>query len=162
MRKMKRYDWLCQLVNQEGYTIGAEIGAATGNTTRRLLTRCKTLDKLYVADIWKALPGSGQWEMDNMEEIFRDRFMGEPRLTILKGLSWEMADQVDDDSLDFIFIDADHSYECVKKDIHAWYPKLRKGGTICGHDINLDGVRQAVKEFFPRYINTKIDNVWMA
>lgn len=56
-----------------------------------------------------------------------------------------------DDSLDFIFIDADHTYEGVMRDLKAWYPKLKFGGHIAGHDyFNDEGVRQAVKDFFER------------
>lgn len=50
---------------------------------------------------------------------------------------------------DAVFIDADHSYENVKRDIHAWQPKMKRGGGIlCGHDYDEPGVKQAVNEFF--------------
>lgn len=50
-------------------------------------------------------------------------------------------------SLDFVFIDASHEYDDVKKDIVAWYPKVKKGGYLCGHDYTtFDGVRKAVDE----------------
>ena len=50
-------------------------------------------------------------------------------------------------SLDFVFIDASHEYDDVKKDILAWYPKIKKGGIIAGHDFTtFEGVRQAVDE----------------
>lgn len=57
-----------------------------------------------------------------------------------------MAKHVDDQSLDFVFIDADHGYESVKKDIQAWTPKLTGTGILSGHDINLEGVIQATSE----------------
>ena len=48
-------------------------------------------------------------------------------------------------SLDFVFIDADHSQASVQADIHAWRPKLRPGGILAGHDWNTYGsVQQAV------------------
>jgi predicted O-methyltransferase YrrM len=58
-----------------------------------------------------------------------------------------------DDSLDFAFIDADHSYAAVSRDIDAWLPKVRKGGIIAGHDYcNWPGfgVIEAVTERFDR------------
>ena len=55
----------------------------------------------------------------------------------------------DDNSLDFIFIDASHQYEDVKNDIISWYPKLKRGGIIAGHDYSwCDDVKKAVNEFF--------------
>lgn len=55
----------------------------------------------------------------------------------------------DDRSLDFVFIDAGHSYENVKEDITSWFPKIKIGGFIAGHDYNpkWPSVVRAVDEF---------------
>lgn len=55
----------------------------------------------------------------------------------------------DDNSLDFVFIDASHDYENVKKDIIAWYPKVKSNGLFAGHDYDpsWEGVVRAVDEF---------------
>lgn len=77
-------------------------------------------------------------------------------------VSWESSRHYADKSLDFVFIDADHSYESVKKDILAFLPKVKSGGVICGHDfyavdpdkhntITDDGVMRAVVECFDRF-----------
>ena len=64
---------------------------------------------------------------------------------------------VDDGTLDFVFIDADHSYEGAKQDIAAWYPKVKKGGWIGGHDYGRAnknrpwGVKRAVDKFVKEY-----------
>ena len=50
-----------------------------------------------------------------------------------------------DDSLDMVFLDAGHDYASVTEDILAWLPKVKKGGILCGHDWQLEGVRQAVE-----------------
>lgn len=52
-----------------------------------------------------------------------------------------------DQSLDFVFLDASHDYESVKEDIFAWYPKVKVGGKIGGHDYNWDPVSAAVHDF---------------
>ena len=49
---------------------------------------------------------------------------------------------------DMIYIDAAHDYESVKKDILAWYPKLKKNGIMVGDDFSSPGVKQAVDEIF--------------
>ena len=51
-------------------------------------------------------------------------------------------------SLDFIFIDASHDEESVKKDLTYWYPRLKEDGMIAGDDINNKEVANAVKWFF--------------
>ena len=55
-----------------------------------------------------------------------------------------------DESLDFVFIDASHQYEDVINHLRTWYPKVKKGGYIGGHDFIIvhPGVVRAVKEFF--------------
>lgn len=65
----------------------------------------------------------------------------------LIGKSWEIANLFKNNTIHFCFIDAGHSYEAVKKDILAWYPKIKENGLFCGHDwYSGEGVRQAVTE----------------
>ena len=103
-----------------------------------------------------------RWEyIDSQEEIpetmfenLYDTFLNniEPVkhiITPVRELSWDGAKHYEDESLDFIFIDAAHDYESVKKDIIAWFPKLKKGGIISGHDYGwCPSVREAVDELF--------------
>jgi predicted O-methyltransferase YrrM len=65
--------------------------------------------------------------------------------------SLEAAAQFEDNSIDFVFIDAAHEYEFVKEDIAAWYPKVKPGGLFAGHDYNWTGVHKAVSEFSQQY-----------
>jgi len=53
-----------------------------------------------------------------------------------------------DNSIDFIYIDASHDYENVKNDLIHWYPKVKIGGVIAGHDYYREEVKRAVDEFF--------------
>lgn len=67
-------------------------------------------------------------------------------------------------SLDFVFIDADHSYEAVRADIAAWLPKVKAGAWIGGHDYQEgeSGLRRAVDEAFP-VIETRPESlIWLA
>lgn len=69
---------------------------------------------------------------------------------IIKSDSSEAAKLFEDESIDFLFIDANHTYEGVKLDLESWYPKVKKGGIISGHDYihHWEGLVKAVNEFF--------------
>ena len=66
----------------------------------------------------------------------------------IRGSSHDVCSQFEDCSVDFLFIDGNHTYEFVRKDLELWFPKIRAGGVIAGHDYSWDGVRRAVDEFF--------------
>ena len=68
--------------------------------------------------------------------------------------------KIEDNSLDFIFIDADHSYEQTKNDILTWSPKVKDGGMILGHDLNWHGVQIAVNELLPNFKHSGVETCW--
>lgn len=68
-------------------------------------------------------------------------------VNIIKNDSISASEQYDDNSLDYVFIDACHKYSHVKADLNAWYPKVKPNGFIAGHDIDRPGVEAAVTEF---------------
>ena len=81
-----------------------------------------------------------------------------------KGRSSDVCKNFEDEYFDFIYIDADHSFDAVLNDLKNWYPKVKKGGVISGHDwdcnpllseFHLFGVERAVREF----LNNKISKV---
>lgn len=99
--------------------------------------------------------GFSQVKQDQLESQVRNKFAkyGE-RGRIIRGYFFEVCSQFPDGYFDYIYIDADHSYEAVKRDLEDWYPKVRTGGILAGHDyIAKDskhvkyGVIEAVDEF---------------
>jgi predicted O-methyltransferase YrrM len=60
--------------------------------------------------------------------------------------SVEASKLYEDNSLDFIFLDAAHDYENVYKDLIHWYPKIKSGGVFAGHDYHHDPVNKAVHD----------------
>jgi predicted O-methyltransferase YrrM len=58
------------------------------------------------------------------------------------------ANSIEDESLDFIFIDGDHSYEGFTKDLSSYFPKVKKGGIVSGDDITLTTISKGLNDFF--------------
>lgn len=158
--------------------VGAEIGVNRGALSSRLLVRPDM--RLTMVDSWgEYLPSygpSGDWfatvdqtERDNDKEAARILTQwAEERRTIIQGDSADSASQIEDGSLDFAFIDADHSYEGCKRDIDAWASKVKAGGLLCGHDYYAPefpnwGVARAVNEWAKERgykVETDRDDTW--
>lgn len=84
------------------------------------------------------------------------------RCNFVQADSLKASRMFDDESVDFVFIDADHSYEAVKADIAVWFPKVKKGGFIGGHDYNHNEVWKAVNEFFAeKFAIDQSKNSWL-
>ena len=64
-------------------------------------------------------------------------------------------------SLEFVFIDGAHDFEAVYNDIDAWYPKVKNGGFIGGHDYDNKNVREAVNKYFFNLEASKSYNSWL-
>ena len=103
---------------------------------------CQDVQKLFgVEDTQNAMDRLFKAVSTNLQ-----KFQGRARL--IREKSWLVADQFEDGSCDLVYIDGDHTYEGVVKDLATWYPKVKKGGIICGDDIGWAGVKKAVDEFF--------------
>jgi predicted O-methyltransferase YrrM len=85
--------------------------------------------------------------MDNMKDFMHV-------VNPLKMASVDAARCFDDESLDFVFIDASHEEQDVKDDIDAWLPKVKKGGVLAGDDWGFEGVVKAVQS---KFLNTQYD-----
>jgi hypothetical protein len=97
-----------------------------------------------MVDLWPNIGVSQQLQKAKEVTAF-----AQDRRRIMHMPSTLAAEMLQDESFDFVFLDADHSYKAVKEDIEAWGPKVRPGGWLCGHDYGKPalGVTQAVSEF---------------
>ncbi|NTW91009.1 MAG: class I SAM-dependent methyltransferase, partial [Erysipelotrichaceae bacterium] len=100
--------------------LGVEVGVQNGYFSIEILRNWK--GELKCVDRW----------IEPDQEKNAELNLGRERM--IKGDSVKSAELFKDESLDFVFIDAGHRYEEVKADIEAWYPKVRKGGIVSGHD----------------------------
>lgn len=165
---------LCNLVMQNGWTIGAELGVLRGETLLHLVSRCPHLTMVGV-DTWTVAEGADSaWEDGGRSYTGHDlegyhgrlqRLLGpfSSRTALLRMPTQQAELEFDDGHFDFVFIDADHRYEAVKADIEAWWPKIRVGGMLLGHDWGdraFPGVERAVRERFGEPDIIGADKVW--
>jgi predicted O-methyltransferase YrrM len=131
-----------------------EGGAWLGKSSAYLCDLAKDRINVYIVDTWK---GSKE-EIEtahklatetDIYQIFLEN-MGDRKFTPIRKESIEASKDFEDESCDVVFIDMDHSYEAVKQDLIHWFPKVKKGGYIAGHDIDWPGVSKAINEFFPK------------
>ena len=163
-------DFYSKIANKK-YSVLVEVGVWKGHSISFLAKKIKQLGydaKIYAVDLFedtidedwnKNLKG----EISVISQIYNkvlDNIQVREMITDLKGVSWEMANKFDDNSVDFVFIDAGHDYDSVVKDINAWLPKIKKGGIISGHDyFNPCGVKQAVDELITD-LKISEDKIW--
>jgi hypothetical protein len=79
--------------------------------------------------------------LDKQYETFRDEMKDKPFVKICRGYTYDVVKQFSDEFFDLVYIDADHTYNGVRRDINDWYPKVKKGGFLLGHDYRGMSVR---------------------
>ncbi len=147
---MKRFNWLDKQIKKRKISIMCQVGTGKGRTSGYILNHNPQLilhEVAYCPD-----DGSGQSSFFEHRRVWKRRvspFLDRIKVHELK--SEEAHRNIEDHFFDCVFIDADPSYEMCLLDIQNWYPKVKKGGLICGHDFDhprFPGVRKAVEEFF--------------
>lgn len=115
---------------------------------------------LDVADRWHAVP---QGKMDEYKTEVINRFAGNDKVKIIEKYSIAAASDFEDNSIDWLYLDANHSYDFVRADLNAWWPKIKPSGFLCGNayadntfqvDILDFGVVPAVDNFLEQNFDT--------
>ena len=117
-------------------SICAEIGVNRGNFSKSILKIVKP-KKLYLIDPWKST--NNQDLMNKNYKITMKRLEDEVKagqVIIKKGSSLDVLNEFEDGFFDWIYVDGDHRYEFVKKDLKLSYSKVKKNGLITGDDYN--------------------------
>lgn len=116
---------------------GVEIGVFKGQFSKHILDNWS--GTLYMIDPWRELEdyidSSNHKNHPNAYLEAMQSIKGyEDRAFMIRALSNQAVDLFEDESLDFIYIDGNHTYDSVKEDMELWFPKLKKGGLFAGHD----------------------------
>jgi predicted O-methyltransferase YrrM len=142
---------LRELIKNLDSPVGAEIGIAEGYTSEFLLDSNEKLT-LYCIDPfvnyidWN---GNNLNERDDVCHIFQNRVnrFGN-RVKFIRKFSDDAISDIEDNSLDFVFIDGLHTYDQVTKDMQNYYPKLKSNGIFAGHDFTaIQCINEAVNDF---------------
>lgn len=139
-----------------GFRRGAEVGVESGRFSEVLLTSNPQLELLCV-DAWQPYPGYREHvTQEKLDGFYRDTLLRlQPyRATVRRGFSVDVAATVPDGSLEFVYIDGNHTLPQVIADIAAWTPKVRSGGIVAGHDFgraSVGHVREAVEAWTKVY-----------
>jgi predicted O-methyltransferase YrrM len=157
------YSLLAKALPENGTFV--ELGVLQGASLVYMAKELTRLEKdsvnLYGIDVFEnreefglddSLPYDITGKMANVKKLLSWYAKSE----IIKGLTVPAAHTFADNSIDGVMIDADHSFSGCLADLEAWYPKVKPGGFIVGHDLSFPSVRDALNHFC---FHNKIDEV---
>jgi len=164
---LRRWDAVASYAKQVNAQTIVEVGCKEGRTTSFLLANLPDVHVTAI-DPWAPLPNQAEDYSDHdfgkIEREFWDKVKDHrDRLTMMRTTSLDAATQFADGSVDVVFIDAGHDEPNCSADIDAWWPKVKVGGVLCGHDYQqkFPGVMRAVASHFPlMQVGLGPDSVW--
>jgi hypothetical protein len=145
-----------------------ECGAWLGQSSAYLCDIAKDRINVFIVDSWQGSANEVAThhklaQETDIYQIFLDN-MGERKFTPIRKLSHEAVLDFADESCDVVYIDMEHTYDAVSKDIDMWLPKVKVGGYLAGHDYNpgsWPGVVQAVNEKFHDQFRILDNSTWV-
>ena len=151
--------------------VGVEVGTFEGYNATNVLKYC-SLNKLYCIDPYRpyedGIGGLGDFSPEAWDALYQKvQSHLSTKAEIIRKPSLEAVNDWMENSLDFVYLDGDHSGDNVLKGINTWLPKVKVGGLLGGHDCKEPGVRQAVTEWnysHPEYdgnIFTQSNDWWL-
>jgi predicted O-methyltransferase YrrM len=139
-----------------------EIGSYVGESA---VVFARFFREVHCVDPWKDMDYYGSTDAE-VEAAFDERVRRFPNIIKHKMTSVEASATVPDLTLDFVYIDGRHELPFVMEDLEAWWPKVRVGGAIGGHDylpydFAWTEVSKAVDSYFNRLIQVFPDSSWL-
>jgi predicted O-methyltransferase YrrM len=142
------------ILKKLGFKYGAEIGVFKGEFSKIILKDNPGL-KLKCIDIWQDYKRHDDDSIYNYVVEYLKGF----DIEMIKGKSLDVAKNIEDNSLDFVYIDADHHFEPVFNDVTEWSKKVKPGGIISGHDY-FNGGNCGVKDAIDKYVEINNIDKW--
>lgn len=168
---LRRWDFLADLVNKEKASWFVEVGCKDGRTTGHILKKCPGT-RVVAIDPWTAMPENkakggetyADWDFAAIEKTFWENVGDDKdRCRMERNTSLEVAANWKRGPVGLVFIDAAHDFEHCCEDIDAWWPHVRPGGILAGHDYQhkFPTVMQAVaRSFCLMDVGLGPDSVW--
>jgi len=129
-------DDLAVFFREAGFRVGVELGVEQGLFTE-VLAKSNPEAKIYAIDAWEAYRGyRDHVSQSKLSDFYLEanRRVRDLNVELVVAFSMDALEQFDDESLDFVYIDANHELPYVIRDIIEWSKKVRKGGVVSGHD----------------------------
>jgi predicted O-methyltransferase YrrM len=148
MKPLDNRNEFARVIIDRDYRIVAEIGVALGGYANVLLRDSPGIKKYVCIDpfngVHQACPASVP--IENLAKYGS-------KVEFVQKESSAAAGQFQDGYFDFVYIDGNHDYEFVRQDLALYWPKIRVGGMIAGHDYHFSqkGVIKAVDEFVAKH-----------
>lgn len=157
-------EWMRKTIKESNGSIQkiAEIGVYRGYLCKRMVKYCSNfISEYWAIDPWVQMASHYNWPTKgkNKLRLWEPRYLSMcklmrsfPKLHVIRTTSLKAAKLFPEQYFDLVFLDGDHFYEAIIKDIPAWLPLVKQGGLLIGHDYaNIEGktgVKKAVDEIF--------------
>lgn len=123
-----------ELFHELGYKVGAEVGVQRGINAEQILEKCPNV-KLYLVDPWAIYGRISQQRQDRNFRHTRGRLARfADQVVFIRKTSMDALADIQDNELDFVYVDGLHDYDSVCADLIFWSKKVRPGGIVSGHD----------------------------
>jgi hypothetical protein len=142
----------------------AEIGVWEGDFAEQILRNCPNIEKYYLVDPWRHL---SDWKkplnVSNerfdlaLEKTMRRLDFAKDRIAVLRGTTLEVSERIEDDELDLVYIDGDHTAKGIVIDLIKLYPKVADEGVIGGDDYVDNIYHHDPKRFDPTMVKPVVN-----
>lgn len=134
-------DEIPEVINRENFTVGAELGVRVGEFAEHVLNNWPTVERYYLVDLWaqqenyKDLANADNEQQEALYQETKQRLSAWTEKTVfLRNYTSLAVHSLKEGELDYVYVDARHDYCGCMEDMELYWPKVREGGIMAGHD----------------------------